>query len=285
MDSPPPRAASSPLVVVSRLGPSPNRCNPRACAGRGAHGKTAVMRRSRQRNARGVAAAGAASAAARASLAALLLLAAACSDATSPAGGPVDYRDPTAPVEARVADILAHMKLADKVAQMHGLQLDAIQGVYHTPDDERLGIPGFRMCDGPRGVSGLTGHTTAFPVAAARAATFDPELEREVGRAIGREARARGANVILAPTINLLRNPQWGRAQETYGEDSFVLGEMGAAFVRGAQEMVVASVKHFAMNSIEDTRFDVSVEADERTLREVYLPHFRKAVQAGVGSV
>jgi beta-glucosidase len=217
---------------------------------------------------------------------ALAVALAACGDASSPpAPGTEVYRDPSQPVEARVDDLLARMTLEEKVSQMHGLQLDAIDGVYWTPDDDRLGIPGFRMCDGPRGVSGLTGHTTAFPVASARAATFDPDLERRVGAAIGREARARGANVILAPTINLLRQPQWGRAQETYGEDSFVLGEMGAAFIRGAQEHVVASAKHFAMNSIEDTRFEVSVEADERTLREVYLAHFRKAVEAGVGSV
>jgi beta-glucosidase len=220
--------------------------------------------------------------AARAGVAVLAVVAAACGDGSADVE---TYRDPRAPVEARVADLLGRMTLTDKVAQMHGLQIDPIQGLYHTADDDRLDIPGLRMCDGPRGVSGRTGRATAFPVAAARAATFDPELEAEVGRAIGREARARGANVLLAPTINLLRAPQWGRAQETYGEDPFLLGEMGAAFVRGAQEMVVASVKHLAMNSIEDTRFYVNVEADERALREVYLPHFRKVVQAGVGSV
>ena len=92
--------------------------------------------------------------------------------------------------------------------------------------------------------------------------------------------------MLLAPTINILRHPRWGRAQETYGEDTFHLGRMGVGFVRGAQQHVIASAKHFAANSIEDTRFVVDVTVDERSLREVYLPHFRIAVQQGhVGSV
>jgi beta-glucosidase len=176
------------------------------------------------------------------------------------------------------------MTLEEKVDQMHGSSLAAVDDLFLTPDNARLGIPGFRMVDGPRGVR--AGRATAFPVAMARGASFDPELERRVGRAIGREAAARGANVILAPTINILRHPAWGRAQETYGEDTTHIGAMGVAFIEGAQEHVLASAKHFACNSIEDTRFDVDVTIDERTLREVYLPHFRRAVvDAKVGSV
>ena len=116
-------------------------------------------------------------------------------------------------------------------------------------------------------------------------ATFDPVLEEQVAEAIGAEAHARGANVLLAPTINLLRHPRWGCAQERYGEDSFHIGAMAAAFVQGAQNHVIASVKHFAVYSIEDTRLTVNVTIDERSLREVYLPHFRRAVEAGAGSV
>jgi beta-glucosidase len=120
----------------------------------------------------------------------------------------------------------------------------------------------------------------------ARGASWDPALEAEVGQAIGREARARGVNVLLSPAINLLRHPAWGRAQETYGEDPLHVGRLGAAFIAGAQREVVASVKHFALNSIEDTRFEVDVQVDERTLREVYLPHFELCVRgAHVGSV
>lgn len=192
-----------------------------------------------------------------------------------------DFR---AGVEAEIDRLLPEMTLAEKLAQMHGQNL--VRGLWHTPDNQRLGIPGFYMVDGPRGVSIGAGHATAFPVGMARGATWDPALEERVGEAIGSEVRAKGGSVLLAPTINLLRHPRWGRAQETYGEDPLHLGTMGVAFIRGAQRHVVASAKHFALNSIEDTRFTVNVSADERTLREVYLPHFRMAVEEGhVGSV
>ncbi|MEW6271169.1 MAG: glycoside hydrolase family 3 C-terminal domain-containing protein [Thermodesulfobacteriota bacterium] len=203
------------------------------------------------------------------------------SDQPEAESGP--FRDPARPVEERVEDLLRRMTLAEKVEQMSGLQMESIDGLYHTPANARLGIPGFRMVDGPRGVR--AGKTTAFPVGMARGATFDPALERRVGEAIGVETLARGGNVVLAPVVNLLRHPRWGRAQETYGEDSHHLGVMGAAFVEGAQRHVVASVKHYAVNSIENNRFTVSANLSERTLREVYLPHFRKTVEAGVGSV
>jgi beta-glucosidase len=214
------------------------------------------------------------------------VLAAACGDRSVPQSNVEVYRDPNAPLEKRVEDLLGRMTLEEKVEQMHGSGFPAdSRGLYPTPANDRLGIPGFTMVDGPRGVSAATGFATTFPVGSARGATFDPDLERQVGRAMGEEARARQANVLLAPTINLLRQPQWGRAQETYGEDTTHVGIMGAAFIQGVQENVVASAKHFALNTIEDTRFKVNVTADERTLREIYLPHFKRAVDAGVGSV
>lgn len=110
-------------------------------------------------------------------------------------------------------------------------------------------------------------------------------LEQQVGQAIGEEARAKGANVLLAPTINNLRHPRWGRAQETYGEDTFHIGTMAAAFVQGVQQEVIANPKHFAVYSIEDDRMAVDVHVDERSLREIYLPHFKAVVQAGAGSI
>ena len=85
----------------------------------------------------------------------------------------------------------------------------------------------------------------------ARGATWDPELEEQVGEAMGKEARAQGANLVAAPCINLLRHPAWGRAQETYGEDPYHVGELGAAFVRGLQRHAMACVKHFACYSVE----------------------------------
>ena len=99
--------------------------------------------------------------------------------------------------------------------------------------------------------------------------------------------RSAGADVLLAPTMNILRHPRWGRAQETYGEDTHHIGEMASAFVVGVQSQgVLASAKHLAANSIEDTRHVVDVQMDERTLREIYLAHFRTVVtRAHVGSV
>ncbi len=147
----------------------------------------------------------------------------------------------------------------------------------------RLGIPGIRFSDGPRGV--VIGRSTAFPVTIMRASTWDPELEERVGLAMGREARARGANYSGAVCVNLLRHPAWGRAQECYGEDPVLTGQMGAALTQGLRRNVMACVKHFALNSIENSRFKVDVLVDDHALHEVYLPHFKTVVDAGVDSV
>lgn len=186
-------------------------------------------------------------------------------------------------LEQRVEQLLSEMTLEEKVAQMSGTTF--ISGLYGTepwnvPGVERLGIPPFKMSDGPRGV-GVQDGSTAFPVAIARGASWDPELERRVGEAQGRELRAIGGNVLLAPTINNLRHPSWGRSQETYGEDVHLLSRFAVASVQGLQKYVLANPKHFAANSIERTRFQVDVSLDERTLREIYLPHFRAAVHEG----
>jgi len=147
----------------------------------------------------------------------------------------------------------------------------------------RLGIPGIRFSDGPRGV--VIGRSTAFPVTIMRAATWDPALEERVGLAMGREGRARGANYSGAVCVNLLRHPAWGRAQECYGEDPVLTGQMGAGLTRGLRRNVMACVKHFALNSIENSRFRVDVIVDEHALHEVYLPHFKTVVDAGADSV
>ncbi len=146
-----------------------------------------------------------------------------------------------------------------------------------------LGIPGLRFTDGPRGVS--LGHSTCFPVAMARGATWDPALEERVGDAMGAEARAQGANLFGGVCVNVLRHPGWGRAQETYGEDPLHVGIMGAAVTRGVQGHVMACVKHFACNSIDNARFQLDVTVSERVLHEVYLPHFKRVVDAGVAVV
>ncbi|RJT78372.1 glycosyl hydrolase [Arthrobacter cheniae] len=147
----------------------------------------------------------------------------------------------------------------------------------------RLGIPGIRFSDGGRGV--VIGASTAFPVTMARAATWDPLLEERVGVAIGLETRARGANYSASACVNLLRHPAWGRAQECYGEDPVLTGRMGSALTRGVRVHVMACVKHFALNSMENERFEVDVSVDDHPLHEVYLPHFKAVVDAGADSV
>ena len=155
---------------------------------------------------------------------------------------------------------------------------------YPTKAVERLGIPNIRFVDGPRGV--VAGSATCFPVSMARGASFDRDLEEKIGEVIGAEVRAVGGNYYGGVCINLPRNPRWGRAQECYGEDTYHLGEMGAALTRGVQSQnVMACIKHFAMNSIENARFKADVHADKRTLFEVYLPHFKRCIEEGAASV
>ena len=166
--------------------------------------------------------------------------------------------------------------------------VDMVAGGYHghpwpAAVVERLGIPGIHFADGPRGC--VIGPATCFPVSMARGATFDPELEERIGRVIGTELRAMGATYTGAVCMNLLRHPGWGRAQETYGEDPHHVGEMAAALTRGLQTRVLACMKHFACNSMEEARFRVDVTVDERALHEVYLPHFRRVAAEGVASV
>ena len=203
-------------------------------------------------------------------------------------------RTVTPEIEARARELRDQLSLAEKLRLLSG-NLDFYRDMLGSPLSgegrrpypaaavPRLGLEGLKCTDGPRGIS--VGTSTCFPVPMARAATFSPELEERVGEAMGREARAQGANVVLAPCINLIRHPAWGRAQETYGEDPRHLGEMGAALTRGLQKHVLACVKHFACNSIENSRMEVDVRVAEEVLKSVYLPHFERVVREGVASV
>lgn len=147
----------------------------------------------------------------------------------------------------------------------------------------RLDIPGIRFTDGPRGI--VMGASTCFPVSMSRGATWDTDLERRIGHAVGLEGRAQGANYFAGICINLPRHPAWGRIQETYSEDPLLLGEFGLALHRGVHPHLMTCVKHYALNSMEIARFRVDVDVDEAALHEVYLPHFRKLVEVGVSSV
>lgn len=151
---------------------------------------------------------------------------------------------------------------------------------------EKYNLPPMLFADGPRGVVCGNGKATCFPVSMARGATFDPALEEEVGHAIGREVRGFGGNLFAGVCINLPYNPGWGRSQETYGEETHHIGQMAAGLVRGVQdEDIMACVKHFAFNDMENARFKVSVTCDARTEQEVYLPHFKDCIDAGAASV
>lgn len=157
---------------------------------------------------------------------------------------------------------------------------------YEAGGIEEISLPPMKFVDGPRGVVCGNDQTTCFPVSMARGATFDPELEEKVGHCIGRETRAFGGNLFAGVCINMPYNPGWGRSQETYGEETYQIGQMGAALVRGVQdEDVMACVKHYAFNDMENARFKCSVTCDQRTEKEVFLPHFKDCVDAGAASI
>ncbi len=192
----------------------------------------------------------------------------------------------------RAKQLVSQMSFDEKIGLMaanHGLSVYFNKEGYNVVPYEaggnaRLGIPVLKFCDGPRGV--VSGHSTCFPVAMACGASFDTELSERIGDAIGREVRAHGANFFAGVCVNLPYNPGDGRSQESFGEDSFHVGEMAAARIRGIQKNnVIACVKHFAFNSMERARFKVNVKASKRTEREVFLPHFKRAIDEGVGAL
>jgi len=198
-------------------------------------------------------------------------------------------------IEAKAKALLAQLTLDEKLGMMDGdtrfwpgLAEMMPAGGYASRAwvagaVPRLGIPGIRFVDGPRGII-LKGATT-FPVSMARGASWDVDLEVRIGDAIGKELRSLGGNFFGGVCINLLRHPAWGRAQETYGEDPFHLGALGAALATGVQRHTMACVKHFALNSMENARFKVDVAIAKRPLNEIYLRHFKRVVDAGVAAV
>lgn len=151
---------------------------------------------------------------------------------------------------------------------------------------EEYNLPPMLFVDGPRGVVCGNRMATCFPVSMARGATFDIELEERIGHCIGKETRAFGGNLFAGVCVNLPYHPGWGRSQETYGEETYQIGQMGAALARGVQdEDVIACVKHYAFNQMENARFKCSVTCDQRTEQEVYLPHFKDCVDAGAAGI
>jgi beta-glucosidase len=185
------------------------------------------------------------------------------------------------PVDQSVTTAINNMTQSDKLNILNGGQVCP----NYDCDFNATGIPsqGYQdmpMRDGPRGVHQLTGaQSTTWAVAEARAATWDTALELRVGTAQGEEMRAYKYDVSLSPTINVLRHPGWARAQETYGEDPVLVGEMGAQFTAGMQQNVMACPKHFAGNDTDNNRHTAYAQMDEQTLRENYTRAFGIIVQ------
>ncbi len=191
------------------------------------------------------------------------------------ADAPAIYRDSTASVEARVDDLLPRLTPDEKFLIIGGDREFYIRPI------ARLGLPEVRMADGPLGVRNY-GLSTAYPATIGLAASWDGDLAREFGAALGSDARARGVSIMLGPAVNIVRVPQNGRNFEYLSEDPYLAGSVAAQIVTGIQSQgVVATVKHFAANNQETDRGTVDARVGERALREIYLPAFRAAVEKG----
>src|SRR3954471_16610405 len=181
------------------------------------------------------------------------------------------------------------MSIDDEIAMVH--QSAPIWSHYgaagYVAGNPSLCIPDLVLNDAGQGVGDQEVQTTAFPSGIAQASSWDRPLQRQLGRAIGNEAWHKGINVQLAPDVNIARFPMNGRNSEAFGEDPYLAGQTGAAWIRGIQDNpVIADVKHYALNNHEVNRMTVSADADQRTIHEIYTPAFETAVKSGhVGSV
>ena len=186
-----------------------------------------------------------------------------------------------------IEKILNQMTLEDKISLCSGANF------WQTKKYEQYGIPSLFMCDGPHGlrkqedVADMLGvnksrPATCFPAEVTTAGSWDPELLTEIGAAIGEEAKEQGVGLVLGPGANLKRNPLCGRNFEYFSEDPYLAGKLAAGFIRGAEAQGVGtSLKHFAANSQELSRFTSDSVMDGRTLRELYLTAFEIAVKEG----
>lgn len=201
--------------------------------------------------------------------------------------------------EKKIKEMIRKMTLEEKVKLIVGAGMPGAFGnppaellgvAGKTHDVERFGIPSLLLADGPAGlriepkVEGEKKkyYATAFPVAVMLASTWNKEILEEVGKAMGEEVREYGVDILLAPALNIQRNPLCGRNFEYYSEDPILSGEMAASFVKGIQSQGVgACVKHFAANNQEKNRMTVDAIISERALREIYLKSFEIAIKKG----
>ena len=180
--------------------------------------------------------------------------------------------------EENIQSLIAQMTLEEKVSLLAGADL------WHTVPIERLGIPVLKVTDGPngaRGAEGSSGPTSAcFPAGVALAATWNPAIVEKIGQALAQEVKAKGAHMLLAPTVNIHRTPLAGRNFECYSEDPYLASRMAVAYINGLQSQDVgACIKHFVCNDQEFERNSISSEVTERALREIYLVPFQTAVR------
>jgi beta-glucosidase len=183
-------------------------------------------------------------------------------------------------IEARARALVAKLTLEQKIELLGG-----VDNMF-THAAPAIDLPRLKMSDGPEGVR-TWGPTTAYAGGAALAASWNPALARRVGEGLGRDARARSVHFLLGPGINIARSPLNGRNFEYFSEDPFLNSALAVSYIEGVQSQgVIATVKHFALNDQEYNRHNVSVDVDERTIREIYLPAFEAAVtQAHVDAV
>src|SRR6266700_1023447 len=202
--------------------------------------------------------------------AALAALAAGCPWVTS-----------TSPIDQRVSQLMSQMTLADKITLVEG-HGTANPYVFYTPAIASLCIPAVGLEDGPSGVAdGLTG-VTQLPAGVSLAATWDPSLARQYGQVIGAEEYGKGASANLGPTVNIDRDPRWGRSFEALSEDPFLNSALDVAEINGVQgQAVMAQVKHFAAYNQETYRNTPAdyVIVDNRAEHEIYMPSFQAAIQ------
>ena len=186
------------------------------------------------------------------------------------------------PEDEKIAeDLVSRMTLDEKIGMIAGERSFYLRGV------ERLGIPAIRIADGPQGVRNNT-KSTLYPCGILTAATWNRDLAYDMGEGLGRDAKARGVQIMLGPGVNIYRAPMCGRNYEYMGEDPYLASETAKQYILGVQDQgIMATVKHFAANNqLENIRHSASSDVDERTLQEIYFPAFRKAVQeAGVALV
>lgn len=187
---------------------------------------------------------------------------------------------------SRVEQLLGQLTLDEKLSFLSGSRDPRNLGqAGYLPGVPRLGIPELRLTDGPAGIR-VARPATALPAPVALAATFSPLYAQRYGTILGQEGRALEQDILLSPMTNIVRVPGGGRNFETLGEDPLLAAQLVAAEIRAIQrEGLIATVKHFAANNFERDRMSVDVQVEEQALRELYLPAFEAAVQAGAGSV